>query len=287
MGRSPVLAIDIGGSKVVAALVVGADVLDQERTTTPAGEGPVLVVATACAAGERLLARWGGAAPCALGVATAGLVTDGRVRALSPDILPGWHGFPLAERLELAFGLPASLLNDAQAAAYGEAVHGAARGRSSALFVTVSTGVGGGLVLGGRLWRGASGMAGHIGQLSGRALEGVASGTALAARAAGLGHDSSAREVITASEAGEPWAQGLLLDAANALVAALVDVKFLIDPEVIVLGGGVGLNPAFARAVARAFENVEPGLRTPLVAAELGAAAGLVGAAEWALERVK
>lgn len=286
MARATVLALDVGGSKLAAALVRGAKVLDTELTPTPARSGPEAVVEALVGAARRLLERGQAPAPAVIGVASAGLVVDGRVRALSPDLLPGWNGFPLAERLEAAFfGLPAHALNDAQAAAYGEARHGAGRGRGSSLFVTVSTGVGGGLVLADTLWRGAGGMAGHVGHLGGRALERVASGTALAERAARLGHAVDARAVVAAAEAGEEWAVGLVTDAATALVSALVDVKYLVDPEVIVLGGGVGLNPAFGRAVQLAFEGVAESLRTPVVPAALGAAAGLVGAAAWALER--
>lgn len=287
MAQAPVLAMDLGGSKLAVALVHGSAVLDQELEATPAGEGPEAVVAELCAAARRLLGRAGSVVPAAIGVASAGLVTAGKVRALSPELLPGWHGFPLVERLERGLGLRAFALNDAQAAAYGEALHGAGRGRGSSLFVTVSTGVGGGFVIGDRLWQGATGMAGHIGQVGGKALERVASGTALASRAAEFGHAGSAREIVAAAGAGEAWAVGLVADAASVLVAALVDAKYLLDPEVVVLGGGVGLNPVFRRAVEAAFDGVEEALRTPVVAAELGASAGLVGAAAWALERLR
>lgn len=282
MAQAPVLALDIGGSKVAAALVVGGQVLELEQTPTPAIDGPEAVVAAARIVAGRLLAR-APRAPSALGVACAGLVSGGTVRALSADLLRGWHAYPLAARLQEAFALPAALINDAQAAAYGEAAYGAGRGKGSLLFVTVSTGVGGGVVLGGKPWRGANGMAGHLGQVGGRALERVTSGTALAVRASELGHPVGAREVIAAAQAGEVWARGLLTDAAEALAAALVDAKYLLDPEVVVLGGGVGLNPGFELALRSAFEGVEATLRTPVLRAELGAAAGLVGAAAWAL----
>ena len=285
--QPPVLAVDIGGSKTAVALVRGAEVLAQELAPTPAAAGPDAVVATAVKAGRRLLAG-SSAAAVAVGVACAGVVHDGRVRAMSPELLPGWHDFPLAERLEDELGLPVAVLNDAQAAAYGEWLHGAGRGRDSLLFMTVSTGVGGGLVLGGRLWQGATGLAGHVGHLASGRLERFASGTALARRAAEAGlPGSGAREVISEAESGAGWALRLLVEAADEVARALADVKVLVDPEVVVLGGGVGLNPGFRRAVVAAVERGEKRLRLEVVAAGLGAAAGLVGAGGWAIASVE
>lgn len=279
--HKPVLAIDIGGSKVAVALVRGGVVLAQELTPTPAADGPEAVVSVVVAAGRRLLAG-SELTPAVVGVACAGVISEGRVRAMSPELLPGWHDFPLASRLETEFGLPVAALNDAQAAAYGEWAYGAGRGRDSLLFVTVSTGVGGGLVLGGRLWQGATGLAGHVGHMSGGELERLASGTALARRAAEVGFSGlGAREVIAEAETGAAWALTLLVDAADAMARALRDVKVLVDPEVVVLGGGVGLNPGFRRAVVAAVQRRDELVTVDVVAAGLGAAAGVVGAGAW------
>lgn len=282
-GGTPILAFDIGGTKLAAGLVVRGVIAAQATAPTPATAGPDAVVGELIALGRRLLTP--GVEVQAIGVASAGLVTAGRVRALSPDLLPGWHGYPLAASLSHAFSLPVHALNDAQAAAYGEALHGAARGRRSSLFVTVSTGVGGGLVVDDELWQGASGMAGHIGHVRGRYLEQVTSGTAIARRAAALGRAADARAVTAAAAAGEAWAEELVATAAAALVEVLVDVRYLVDPEVVVLGGGVGLDPTFRAAALAAMGSVEESLRLELLPAELGAAAGLVGAAAWALRQ--
>lgn len=280
--RAPaVLAVDIGGTKVAVALVRGAEVLALEQGRTPAAAGPDAVVAEVVVRARRLLVG-GLTSPDRVGVACAGVVVDGRVRAMSPELLPGWHDYPLVERLRAEIELPVSALNDAQAAALGEARHGAGRGHDSLLFVTVSTGVGGGLVLGGRLWQGASGLAGHVGHMAGGELERVASGTALARLAAEAGHVGlGAREVIEEAEAGAGWALRLVVGAADALARALADVRVLVDPEVVVLGGGVGLNAGFRRAVVAAVERSDPRTRLRVVPASLGAAAGLVGAACW------
>ncbi len=284
-----VLAVDIGGTKVAVALVRGGRVLVQEVAPTPAVAGPEAVAATVIATIAGCAARLAadGPLPALVGVACAGVVSDGRVRAMSPDLLPGWHDFPLADRLASGLaGLVAAprvtVLNDAQAAALGEHEHGAGRGRDSLLFVTVSTGVGGGLVVGGRLWRGATGLAGHIGHVRGGELESLASGTALARRAAELGHAVDAKQVIEAAGRGAEWARALLDDAASALAGALADVRVLIDPAVVVLGGGVGLNPGFQAALARRLELLPEPMRPVVVPAQLGTAAGLVGAASFA-----
>ena len=297
----PVLAIDIGGSKCAVAIVDGVAVADgatlraRGAAPTPAGEGPAAVVATVARLARAALAEVPDAAG-ACGVACAGQVRDGRVWALSPDLLPGWHGFAVERAVADALALPVRALNDGHAAALGEARHGAGRGRASTLFVTVSTGIGGGLVLDGRLWRGRRGVAGPVGDGCsdprgpvagiGRpgVLESVASGTALARRAAALGRPADARGVLEAADAGAGWAEERVATAVDAVARALVDVQTVVAPDVVVLGGGVGLNPAFRRRLLEALSVVPETLRPEVVAAALGDAAGLVGAAAWATE---
>jgi len=291
----PVLAVDIGGSKCAAALVDGATVLAQRRVATPTADGPEAVADAVAALAREVLAR-ARAAPTALGIACAGQVREGRAWALSPELLPGWHGFAIERALRERLDLPTHALNDGHAAALGEARHGAGRGRPSMLFVTVSTGIGGGLVLGDRLWPGRLGVAGHLGYVCadpdgpiaaiGRpgVLESVASGTALARRAAAAGQPADARAVIEAADAGEPWAEDLIGAAVAALARALVDVQTVVAPDVVVLGGGVGLNPSFRRRLIAALAAAPETLRPEVVAAALGDSAGLVGAAAWAGE---
>ena len=294
----PILAVDVGGSKCAVALVVDADVVARAIVPTPASEGPAAVVAAVVAAGRALLDE-APAPPAMLGIASAGVVDAGRVRAMSPELLPGWTDFPLVATLSERFGIPAIALNDAQAAAWGEARFGAGRGRTSLLFVTVSTGVGGGLVLGDRLWPGHTGLAGHVGHLRGfpsgsvagrggprPKLEALVSGTALARLAAESGRQADARHVLAAADDGAPWAKRIVAEATEALAQALADARALIDPEVVVLGGGVGMNPSFRRALDAAVATLPTSLRVRIVAAELGADAGLIGAADWARTRL-
>lgn len=273
-----VLAVDVGGTKVAAALVKGAEVLAHAQLPTPAAAGPAAVVSAVLATTRGVIARHG-QRPTSLGVACAGVVRDGRVHAISQDLLPGWHGYPLVAELEDRLQLPVTAVNDAQAAAYGEWRHGAGKGYDSLIFVTVSTGVGGGLVLGGRLWRGATGLAGHVGHMAAGQVERLASGTALARRAREAGHAANARQVIAEAVAGSPWAEPILNEAVAALARMLTDVKLLADPALAVLGGGVGLNPDFRQAVLAALEERPAHTPLELVPAQFGGMAGLVGAA--------
>lgn len=274
------LAADIGGTKTSVALVRNGQVLQSLSAPTPAGEGPESVMAALADLAEQLP----GQAPRRLGVACAGLVRNGRVTAVSRDLLPGWDDFPLDERLADSLGLEVKSLNDAQAAALGEYVAGAGKGRNSLLFMTISTGVGGGLVLGGRLWRGAGGLAGHIGHLKGREPERLASGTALARRAREAGRPGlDAAAVLTAAAAHESWAAWLLQEAVVSLAGVIEDARLLVDPEMLVIGGSVGLNPVFREALERQLGAAAGTRELPVFPARLGAAAGLVGAAAWAL----
>lgn len=276
-----VLALDIGGTKLAAALVRDAVVVAKAVAPTPASEGPEAVAAAALALVRKLLDQ-SASRPACLALATAGLVSKGRVRALSRDLMPGWDGFPLAARLEEAIGLPVRALNDAQAAAYGEAAHGAGKESGSVFFLTVSTGIGGGFVNDGALLAGATGLAGHLGHTRGGVLERVSSGTALARRALELGYRQNAREVIESAKAGQDWAVRLVDDAAMALADVLLDVKFLLDPELFVSGGSTGLNPYYLSALQSALQLRDVPSPVRITPALLGADAGLIGAAAWA-----
>lgn len=296
---APALAVDVGGSKCAVALVDGATVIARRVVPTPAAEGPAAVIDAVAAAGRDLL-EGTPHAPSRLGIACAGVVDAGHVWAMSPEVLPGWSGYPIESALAKRFDVPAAAINDAQAAAWGEARFGNGRGRSSLLFVTVSTGVGGGLVLGGRLWPGHTGLAGHVGHLRGYTsgsvagrggprpkLEALASGSSLARLAAAAGQDADARQVIEAADGGAPWARRIVGEAVEALAQAFADVRVVVDPEVVVLGGGVGLNPSFRRALEDAIASLPEALRVQIVDAALGPDAGLVGAADWARERLE
>ena len=275
----PVLALDIGGTKTAVALVLGGRLLERLEVPTERAQAPDFWLEAAATAVREWSGRYG-----AVSAAVSGLVHDGVWRAVNPGVLSIPSGYPLVERLGEVFGAPSIALNDAQAAAWGEYVHGAGQGRDM-VFVTVSSGIGGGVVVDGRLARGRSGFAGHIGQIAsngGKTLENVASGFALGRLAAEFGRKADAREVFEAAGQGQGWALDGLDAAAGAIAAALGTVQRMLDPDVIVMGGSVGLAPGFIERVEAAAKR-EPDLARPaLVRAMLGHDAGLVGAAELA-----
>ncbi|PRD54978.1 putative N-acetylmannosamine-6-phosphate 2-epimerase [Phyllobacterium myrsinacearum] len=197
---------------------------------------------------------------------------------------------PTAPDLDLvrdcaALRVPLQVINDAQAAAWGEYRFGAGRGRDI-VFVTVSSGIGGGVVAGGRLLRGARGLAGSLGQtLRGNGdsllrLEALASGFGIAEAARMAGHPGDAKSVIAAANDHVPWANDILAGATSELATALVGVQAMVDPDCIVIGGGVGLAHGFIARLEQAFETLPETLVPTLVPAKLGVDAGVIGAAD-------
>ncbi len=274
----PVLAFDIGGTKTLAALVDGAQIIDQRRIrTSGAIGGPQWLSGLAELAGDWRARAGRGAA------AVSGVIRDGGWSALNPAVLDIPDDFPLAARLSEAIGLPFVAFNDAQAAAWGEYRFGAGRGRDMA-FVTISSGVGGGLVLGGRALCGARGLAGSLGQthFGGARLESLASGFAIARAARDCGHAADARDVFAAAAAGARWAQTIVDRALAHLAEGLASLQALLDPEAIVIGGGVGLAPGVLERLDEVFRSSPEPMRPRLARAALGEAAGVIGAADLA-----
>lgn len=251
----PVLALDVGGTKLEAGLV-GADgvVVERRRTATPRGTGPDEVWAAVVEVLEplRATARRGsgsGPGPVAVGVGCGGPMARGGA-TVAPLNIEGWRGFPLRDRLVELTGLDVHVDNDAKALALGEGRWGAARGVDDYLAMVVSTGVGGGIVLDGRLLDGAAGNAGHIGHVivepDGRpcpcgargCLEAEASGTGIAAATG-----------APAAEAGAEVRErtGRLVGRAVASVANLLDLRLALVSGSVALGFGA---PFFAAAQA-------------------------------------
>jgi len=264
------LALDYGGTKHTAGLLRrGEDAWAAHgRVYSPAGADAAYDQAAMLRIAHELLARTPGQL-VAIGVSFGGPVDAARGLVRLSHHVPGWEDVPLRDRLEAEFGAPAAVDNDANVAALGEWRRGAGQGCNSVLYVTVSTGVGGGWVLEGRIWGGADGMAGEIGHVLVRpggaacdcgrtgCLEAEASGRAIA-RAARLrlaanasagerlrelaGGDSeaiTAMHVAQAAAAGDELAQSVLDEAARMLGTGLGAAVNLMNPEKIVLGGGV------------------------------------------------
>ncbi len=277
----PVLAVDIGGTKIETAVVhPDGTVHSRRRLATPAGEDADALFAGVLGLARESLAAHGGPAPLRCGVGCGGPMEQ-QARTVSPLNIPAWRTFPLGARLEAELGLPVAVENDAKALALAEGWLGAARGCTDFVAMVVSTGVGGGLVLDGRLLDGASGNAGHIGHVvvepegrpcacGGRGcLEAEASGTAIASTT-GRPAAEAGPEVVART--------GTLVGRAVASVAALLDLELAVVAGSVALGFGA---PFFAAAQTEI--DLRCGLafcrRTTIVPAGLGDEGPLVGAA--------
>ncbi|MBZ6076685.1 putative N-acetylmannosamine-6-phosphate 2-epimerase [Microvirga puerhi] len=280
----PTLAFDIGGTKTLAALVNGAVVLDQQVIATPRDLGTEDWFKTL----EGLAKPWRGSYDC-VGAAVTGLVANGRWSALNPATLAIPGSLPLQDKLESQFGVSAFICNDAQAAAWGEYRFGAGAGRDL-IFLTISSGIGGGIVSGGRLLTGSRSLAGSLGQtlkaFGGNRLEDSASGFGMARAAQRAGHPLDAKDIFYARDAGQSWASEIVSSAATDIAGALVNLQILVDPEVILLGGGVGRNAAFQEEVAECLTHIDPRLRPTIEAATLGPISGALGVADLARIRL-
>lgn len=241
-----VLAIDIGGTKLAAALV------DRDGSVLRSGTRPTprTGVMDALAA---LIAEVseGGPAPQAVGIGSAGPM-DGVTGTVSPVNMPSWRGFPLRDQVRELTGLPTVLAGDAQCFALGEHWLGAGRGSKALLGMVVSTGIGGGLVIGGVPLLGPTGNAGHVGHMTvdpygepcecgGRGcVERYASGPNLARWAREQGWPGQDAKALAADAAnGDPIATAAFERGARALAAMIVSMAAAVEITTVVIGGGV------------------------------------------------
>ncbi|WP_370676542.1 putative N-acetylmannosamine-6-phosphate 2-epimerase [Pleomorphomonas sp. PLEO] len=275
----PALAFDLGGTKTLVALVDGDRVIEVSERTTDRHLDP----SDWCDAIAELAAPWRGRYG-AIGGAVTGVVHGGRWSALNPGTLAVSTGYPLADALMSRFGQPVVLHNDAQAAAWGEYRFGAGAGRDL-LFVTVSTGIGGGAVIGGRLLTGRGGVAGSVGltqETTGVPLETLASGRFLAEAATALGHAVDAPAVFAAAARGDEWATAIVDRSADVVARLFENLQLLFDPAVMVVGGGVGLADGYRERLEARLAHLPPHLKPEIRAAALGKSAGVIGAADLA-----
>lgn len=284
------LAIDLGGTKILAALIDGACILARAETPTDRQAGPDGWLAQMAQLAEPWVGRYSH-----LGITVTGHVEGGRWSAVNRATLDVPDAYPLAAKAKAALGLEPVLANDAHAAAWGEYCHGAwairkdsAGQGASALaggmvFLTVSTGIGGGIVLDGNLLRGRHGLAGHFGQLVSSDHEGPLedriSGQWMAREATKAGYDVDARGVFKAADKGQDWAQTLVSTSAARLALLCRNIQLFFDPDLIVLGGGIGLADGYLHRVSTHFQTLPPPIRPTLARAALGADAGAIGIA--------
>jgi glucokinase len=313
-----VVGIDIGGTNIVAGTLAedGSELvgLVSEPTIPEQGADAVLARITRLARASMAAAR--GKDIAGVGIGSPGpLDTKTGVVLLTPNL--GWTNFPLRDRLSQALDLPATLDNDANCATFGEWWRGAARGTDHVVGLTIGTGIGGGIVLSGEVYRGASDIAGEIGHMTidstGRrckcgnygCLEAYASGPAIAARAVEgveAGTDTSlpryvngdltkitAQVVYEAAHDGDDFAREVVKDTARFLGAGVANVINIFNPDVVVICGGVTLAgdrlfvPLRAEVSRRAFKPAVAVCR--IVPGELSGTAGVYGAAAVFMKR--
>jgi glucokinase len=309
-----VLAIDIGGTKLAAG-VVDADgrMLVRGEVPTLATEGLEPVLGRIVGLGRELLARPEVVrAPVQrIGVGCAGPVDLKAGLVFRPPNLPGWTRVPLTDHLQRALGLPTVLENDANAAALGEFRYGAGRGARSIVYMTVSTGIGGGIILDGKVWHGVKDAAGEIGHITvcpdgplcgcgnRGCLEAMSSGPSIARRAReivasgrqtrlGAIPTPAAADVVRLALEGDAAAAEVWADAVGYLGIGVAAVITFLAPERIVIGGGVtkagdALFQPLREEVRRRVTLV-PVDSVPILPAALGPDVGILGAAAVALD---
>lgn len=301
------VGIDLGGTQVRAALMTAdGELLARAAARTDAVGGPRAVVQQIRQLFDEVTQGVEPARLAGVGVCAPGPLDGEAGVVLGIPTLPGWVDIPIVAWLTDALQLPVLLENDGVGAAIGEWRFGAGRGLSDFVYVTVSTGIGGGVIADGRVLRGRRQLASHIGHMTTApqgevcrcgnrgCWEAQASGTALgawarrlAARApasklASLGADLDARHVIEAARQGDSLALSLVDREATELGLGIVNLLHLYSPELVVVGGGVSngfdlLHPGIERHV-RTWA-LPPFRAVPVVAARLGQNSGLVGAA--------
>lgn len=291
------LGVDIGGTKTLVGIVDrDGGVLDSVRAATPADAGAEAILDTVA----RLVAGLRATAPAAVlacGVGSAGTISDAGTVLSATDHLAGWTGTDLVSELEARLDLPAVAVNDVHAAALGESWAGYPSAADRSLLVAVGTGIGGALIVGGKLVRGANGAAGSIGHVrtvrsEARVcscggvdhLEAYASGPGMELTYRELTHTDrrvSLREIGVLADGGEREAASVLREAAELLGDSLADAACLVDPGVVFLAGGVlGLGARFIEPVQRRVADRlgTPPLNPEVRPATLGSDAALVGA---------
>jgi glucokinase len=312
-----VLAIDIGATRVrVAVIEEHGALLWRESLLTLAKDGPTATLERISAVICRALASDQGGPVSAMGIGAPGPLNPWEGVIYDPPNLPGWNALPLKRILQDQFGLPVHLGNDANLAGLGEHRYGAGRGVGDMVYLTISTGIGGGIISKGRLLLGADGLAGEIGHMAVEArgprcncgnrgcLEVMASGPAIARRAARevrrctatniaarAGDNPSAvtaEMVVGAALAGDAVARQIVERAGLYVGVGVVNLVHTLNPRLIVIGGGVALgagdlllDPVRAAVTARAMPPFRRELR--IVPASLGDDAGLLGALALAL----
>jgi len=316
----PVLAVDLGGTKILAALISKQGrVLARKHGPTLANEGPQPVINRICATIDHLLSKKN-ISPSQLdsiSIAAAGVIDmEQGVNTMSPS-LPGWCDVPLQDIVQEKYRVNTFLINDANAAALGEHQLGAGRGISNLLYITVSTGIGGGIIIDDKLYLGASGSAGEVGHITidingpkcscgnTGCWQALVSGAVVAEEAkrrieqgeksaltgisGGKIEKITAETVEMAARCGDSLALEIILKAADYLGIGMVNLIHIFNPEMIIIGGGMSkmgdllLGPMKQTINKRAHRLSAKAVR--IVTSQLDDNAGVLGAAVFARQQ--
>ena len=305
-----VIGVDLGGTNIKAGLVAGdGTILHRCRRTTQADAGPSTVADRIADAVRECVdaAPDGAERVTGVGVGSPGTIDVAAGIVMSAPNLPGFVDLPLRSMVEERTGLPCTLENDANAAALGEQWVGAGRGASCLVILTLGTGIGGGIVLDNKVWHGFAGVAAEIGHMSIMAdgpvcacgnvgcIETLASATGMVKRMkqaiadgkesslAKLGDDITAKSIYEAACDGDPAAVENMNTTGRYLGVAINNILHVLNPEVIVLSGGVTaagealMRPIQEEIDRHAIAACRKGVKVRF--ADLGEDAGMIGAA--------
>ncbi len=317
--QPPVLAIDLGGTKIINAIIShNGEIIAKHDYPTLAAEGPQSIINRMISGIDQLLRQsvLSLAKLCAISIAAAGIIDIRNGIITGAPNLPGWHNIPLKSIIEEKCKIRTFLINDADAAALGEHRFGAGKGIDNLILLTLGTGVGGGIILNGRLYLGSSGSAAEIGHMVIEAsgpkcscgkngcLEALVSGTAIAGEAVnrinqgvesslvgmveGKIEEITGEKVYLAAKSGDSLALEVIARAAYYLGIGVVNLVNIFNPEMIIIGGSVArmgdllLGPVRKMVKEKAFPLLAQNVK--IVPAQLGNDAGIFGAAIFALE---
>jgi glucokinase len=318
--QKPALTVDLGGTKIIAAVVLpDGKIVSRNYCLTMADKGPEAVSDRVISAVDRTIAqaKLKTSELMGIGIATAGILDVNRGIVTTSPNLPNWRNIPLKDVLADKLGLVTYIINDASAAALGEHRFGAGVRFNNIIYLTVSTGIGGGIIIDGELYVGADGCAGEMGHMTVEAdgprchcgnfgcLEALASGWAVAKTAVtrikdgekssivelvdGRLENITAETVAVAAKRGDRLAADIVAEAAEYLGIGLANLVNIFNPELIVIGGGLSkmgdmlLKPARRVLKERAFQLPADTVR--VVRARLGSNAGIIGAAAYVFDQ--
>jgi len=317
-----VIGIDLGGSKILTVVTnTRGDIISRDYRPTPAAQGSEAVIEEILKSVDSASEQAGIAIAelRAIGVGAPGISNPETGVVFTSPHLPGWKNVPLRDIIQSKLGKKTFLINDANAAALGELYFGAGRGARNLIYITISTGIGGGIIIDSELYTGAIGAAGEVGHMTiddkgplcdcgnTGCWETLASGSALAQKAKqrikeGVGtsildyiggdlEKVTAKVIQTAAEHGDTLARELIADTGYYVGVGLANLINIFNPEVIVIGGGLSnmgnmlLEPAYKVAGERAYKEAYQAVRFAL--AELGGNSGVLGAVAFALRQMR